>query len=784
MMRTFLRPGMVAALFALALSAAAQTGTIRGFVYDKSNGEPVIFTNVVLKGTTIGAATDVNGYFSITKIPAGEQTLTVSALGFETLEKTVTLKNNQILSEKLYLVKAATQLPTFEVTGEKQEMQSQVRMSVTKLTPKQIKRLPAVGGEADLAQYLQVVPGVIFTGDQGGQLYVRGGSPIMNKVMMDGMVIYNPFHSIGLFSVFDNDIIRNADVYTAGFNAEYGGRISSVMDVTTRDGNKTRLGGRVSASTFAAKAMLEGPLKKEKVPGGGSSSFLLNLRHSYLDQTSKTLYDYVDSTGLPFKFTDAYGKLSFNGANGSKFNLFGFNFSDGVSYKGVSDLTWNNFGAGTNFVLVPAGSAVLIDGVFSYSSYDLELVEGDLDPRKSQINSFNGGLNFKYFMGDNEARYGVEVLGFRTDFSFFNSLGRKYQQAQNTSEIAGYFNYRINVGKAPANARYTKRFVIDPGLRLHYYASLSVANVEPRFGFKWNISDNLRFKLAAGRYSQNLVAANNDRDVVNLFYGFLASPEDLPRTMTLRDGSTREVKDPLQRANHYVAGIEHDLTREFTVNFEVYLKDFRQVTNLNRNKYFNDTPEFADKPDQLKKDYIVETGYAYGADVQLKYEKGQLYLWGVYSYTYVDRFDGVQEYNPIWDRRHNINLVASYAFGEFDAWKVNARWNYGSGFPFTPTAGFYGEVPFNGDINTNYATSNASLSTIFGQLNSNRLPAYSRVDLGLTKTWRFDEHRSLEVDFSVTNTLNRENIFYFDRVRFERVNQLPLLPSAGISYRF
>ncbi len=784
MTRTILKSGLLAVLTLLASWAMAQTGTIRGFVYDQSNGEPVIFTNVVLKGTTIGAATDVNGYFSITKVPPGTQTLTVSALGFETLEKPVSVKANQIITEKLYLVKAATQLPTFEVTGEKQEMQSQVRMSVTKLTPKQIKRLPAVGGEADLAQYLQVVPGVIFTGDQGGQLYVRGGSPIMNKVMMDGMVIYNPFHSIGLFSVLDNDIIRNADVYTAGFNAEYGGRISSVMDVTTRDGNKTRLGGRVSASTFAAKAMLEGPLKKEQVPGGGSSSFLLNFRHSYLDQSSKVFYDYVDSTGLPFKFTDAYGKLSFNGANGSKFNLFGFNFTDGVSYKGVSDLSWNNFGAGTNFVLVPSGSAVLIDGVFSYSSYKLELIEGALDPRTSQINSFNGGLNFKYFMGDNEARYGVEVLGFRTDFSFFNSLGRQYQQTQNTSEIAGYFNYRINVGKAPANARYSKRFVIDPGLRLHYYASLSVPNIEPRFGFKWNISDNLRFKLAAGRYSQNLVAANNDRDVVNLFYGFLASPEDLPRTMTLRDGSTREVKDPLQRANHYVAGIEHDLSREFTVNFEVYLKDFRQVTNLNRNKYFNDTPEFADKPDQLKKDYIVETGYAYGADLQLKYEKDQLYLWGVYSYTYVDRFDGVQEYNPIWDRRHNLNLVASYSFGKFDAWKVNARWNYGSGFPFTQTQGFYGSVPFNGDINTNYATSNADLSIIFADLNKGRLPAYSRVDLGLTKTWRFDEHRSLELDLSVTNALDRQNIFYFDRVRFDRVNQLPLLPSAGISYRF
>ncbi|MBP7408006.1 MAG: carboxypeptidase-like regulatory domain-containing protein [Flavobacteriales bacterium] len=784
MMRAFLKFSLTAALLSFSFILVAQTGTIRGFLYDKETGEPLIFTNVILKGSAKGAATDVNGYFSITKVPVGSQTLVVSFIGYETTEKTVTVASGQILTEKLYVPKASTQLKDFEVKGEKQEAQSQVRIGVTKLTPKQIERLPAIGGEADLAQYLQVVPGVIFTGDQGGQLYVRGGSPIMNKVMMDGMVLYNPFHSIGLFSVFDNDIIRNADIYTAGFNAEHGGRISSVMDITTRDGNKTRMSGRVAASTFAAKALLEGPIKKQKEPGDGSSSYLLNFRHSYLTESSKIFYENVNNGQLPFTFTDAYGKVSFNGANGSKFNLFGFDFTDGVNYQGVSDLEWENWGAGTNFVLVPAGSAVLIDGVFSYSNYDLQLIEGDLPPRTSQITGFNGALNFKYFMGANEARYGIEVLGFRTNFSFFNSLGRTYEQEQNTSEIAGYFNYRLNIGKAPATAAYSHRFIIDPGLRLHYYASLSVPNIEPRFGFKWNINENLRFKLAAGRYSQNLVAANNDRDVVNLFYGFLSAPENLPSTVPQRDGTTRELKDPLQRANHYVAGFEYDLTRELTVNVEGYLKDFRQVTNLNRNKYFNDTPEFADKPDALKKDYIVESGYAYGADLQLKYEKDKLYLWAVYSYTYVDRFDGVQEYNPVWDRRHNVNLVASYAFGKFDAWKVNARWNYGSGFPFTPTQGFYGSVPFNGDINTNYANSNADLTTIFGNLNSYRLPDYARVDLGVTKTWRFDEHRQLEVDFSLTNALDRKNIFYFDRVRFERVDQLPLLPSVGVSYKF
>lgn len=764
-------------LFLIALSPAAlwaQTGTVRGFVYDEQTGEPIIFTNVVLKGTTIGAATDVNGYYSISKIAPGNYTLQVTYLGYDTAQKAISVVRDQILTEKLYIKRSAIQIREFEVSGEKQEARTQVRMGVTKLTPRQIERLPAIGGEADLAQYLQVVPGVIFTGDQGGQLYIRGGSPIMNKTMMDGMVLYNPFHSIGLFSVFDNDIIRNADIYSAGFNAEHGGRVSSIMDITTRDGNKKRLSGRVAASTFTGKLLLEGPLKKEKQEGGGSSSFLMNLRHSYLDRSSKIFYENVQKDGLPFTFTDAFGKLSFNGANGSKFNLFGFNFTDGVRYRAVSDLNWDNWGAGTNFVLVPAGSAVLIDGTFSATNYKISLAEGDLPPRTSEIAGFNGSMNFKVFNREDEIRYGVEVLGFRTNFQFYNSLGREFQQEENTSEIAGYMSYK----------KVWKKVILEPGFRLHYYASLSVANPEPRLGFKWNISDDLRFKLAAGRYSQNLVAANSDRDVVNLFYGFLSAPDNLPRTFVNEDGERESVKDPLQRANHYVAGFEYDITDEFSANFEVYLKDFRQVTNLNRNKLFNDTEEFADEPDELKKDYIIETGKAYGADLLLKYEKNNYYFWAVYSYTYVDRWDGFRTYNPVWDRRNNINLVASYAFGKFDAWKVNARWNFGSGFPFTKTQSYYGSTQYNGDVNYDYTTGNADLAILFGPLNEGRLPSYHRLDLGVTKTWRLDENQQVELDLSLTNAYDRQNIFYFDRVRFERVNQLPLLPSAGVSYKF
>ena len=778
MMRTWMKRVALWMVVCLPVLAVAQQGTVRGFLYEQETGEPAIFTPVSLKGANdlrLGAETDVNGYFSISKVPPGHYTLQVISLGFDTLSKQMDVKKDQLITEKIFLKKSSILMRDLEVTAEKREAQNTVRLGVTKLSPKQIERIPAIGGQADLAQYMQVIPGVVFTGDQGGQLYIRGGSPIMNKVMMDGMVLYNPFHSIGLFSVFDNDILRNADVYTGGFNAEYGGRISSVMDITTRDGNKQRLSGKVSASTFAAKALLEGPLKKQKEEGGGSSSFLFNYRQSYLDQTSKSVYDYVnEGAGLPFSFRDIYGKVSLNGANGSKASFFGFHFTDSVTYQGVSDLGWRNWGAGTNFVLVPTGSAVLIDGVFALSNYKIQLKEGDLDPRLSEIAGFNGGLNFKYFIGEDEAKYGIEILGFRTNYQFFNSIGLSIQQQQNTSELAGYFNYKKKL----------KDWVLDPGIRLHYYASLSTLSIEPRFGMKWNITDNFRFKASAGRYSQNLVAANSDRDVVNLFYGFLSAPDDLPSTMTMQDGTVKDVKDPLQRADHFLAGFEVDLSKTISVNIEGYYKNFRQVTNINRNKLYNDTPEFADKPDALKKDFVVETGKAYGADMLLKYEKEGLYVWAVYGLNYVTRWDGTQEYRPIWDRRHNVNLVVSYTFGKFNSWKANARWNYGSGFPFTQTQGFYGQDPFGGGVGTDITQNNPDLSTVYGPLNGGELPYYGRLDLGLTKTWKLDDRQTIQLDLSCTNTLDRQNIFYFDRVRYQRVNQLPLLPSIGFSYTF
>lgn len=751
-------------LFAIAQNDA----TIRGFVYEKATGEPVVYCNVVIEGTGIGTTTNLDGFFSM-KVPAGTHRVVATFLGYNSITETVTVDKGRIASLKLLLEESSVELGVVEVSAEREEAKTEVRTSVNKVTPKEIEQMPSIGGEPDLAQYLQVLPGVVFTGDQGGQLYIRGGTPVQNMVLLDGMVIYNPFHSIGFFSVFDTDILKAADIYSGGYNAEYGGRISSVMDVKTRDGNKQRLSGNVSASTFLTGVLLEGPLKKPSEDGGGLS-FLVSAKHSYLDKSSKLLYGYAGEDGLPFSFTDFYGKISSIGNTGSKFNLFGFSYNDNVNYDGVTNINWNSYGFGSNFVLVPAMTDVLVSGDFSYSNYEITQSESDGKPRYSQVDGFNFGLDFSYFLGGlKEIKYGIDILGFNTDFEYYNSLNRRIYQNQSTTELAFFFKYKWG------NARW----IIEPGMRMHYYASLSALSLEPRLGMKYNATEKLRLKMAGGLYSQNLIAANSDRDVVNLFYGFLSGSDNLPNEFR-----GEPVKDDLQRAWHLILGFEYDLPKNIDLNVEGYIKDFYQLSNINRNKLYDDVPANFDKPEILRKDFIIERGVAMGIDMTLKYSKERWYLWAVYSFLNVSREDELISYNPHFNRQHNINLVASYKAGEKKDIEISARWNFGSGFPFTQTQGFYELMTFGDGINQDYINDNGDLGVHYGPVNEGQLPSYHRLDLSVKKDWKFKNKTSMDIIFSVTNAYNRQNIFYFNRVEYKRVDQLPILPSIGLTYRF
>ncbi len=746
---------LLAGLLLFSRPTSAQTGTVRGFVYEQETGEPVLFTNVYMYRTSIGAPTDANGYFAITRIPPGEYFLMVTSVGFDTLKIPITIRANDLQSKKLYLHKSTVQLEEISISAARQDKVRETQTSIIKITPKEIQSIPAIGGQPDLAQYLQILPGVIFSGDQGGQLYIRGGPPVQNKVLYDGLIVYNPFHSIGLFSVFDVDILKNVEVYTGGYGAEYGGRLSSVMDVTTRDGNKNRFAGKLDVSTFGAKVLVEGPIYKPKEPEDASATFLLSVKNSYLKESSKLFYEYIDENGLPYNFLDIYGKVSVNAANGSKVNLFGFNFSDNVQYKVLQKFNWDAFGGGLTFLAIPGRSSVLIEGNFAYSKYQMRLQETGQDERSSSIAGFNGGMNFTYFFGKDALKWGLELAGFKTTLDYFNSVGRALDFDQNSTEASLFGKYKWMPGK----------FIIEGGLRFQYYASLSQGSMEPRMAVKYNMFRNFRLKMAAGLYSQNLISTTYDKDVVNLFYGFISTPVN-----------------QLQRSSQAVFGFEWDLLQNLSVNVEGYYKYYPRLISMNRYKVYDiDPPKNA--PGYLKSDFITETGDAEGIDFSVKYDWKKVHLWVTYSFGFIHRDDGVNKFVPPYDRRHNLNAVATFLWGKKNQWEFDARYNYGSGFPFTQTGGFYELLNFE-NIGGSVATQNGTLGILYSDYNAGRLPYYSRLDLNLKRIFNLGKTFRLEANLSVTNALNQQNIFYFDRVSYTRIDQMPLMPSAGLSFSF
>jgi len=759
--------------------AQNQNGTVKGFVYDKKTGEPLIYTNVSVLNSKNGVQTDINGYFSLS-LPAGSYTLMVTGVGYDSVNLNINLLPDAIITKKIMLAQREMGLKEVEVTSKKTDKITHINTGVTNITPRELKLLPSSGGEPDLAQFLQVIPGVIFTGDQGGQLYIRGGSPAQTGIYLDGVTIYSPFHSIGLFSVFETEAIRNVDVYTAGFNAQYGNRTSAIVDVHTKDGNKNEMNGIVSVSPIMARFLIDGPLvKSKKKDNNAGITYLLTAKHSYLDQTSKSLYGGFGepfSSGLPYKFTDLYGKLTFSGDNGSKLNLFGFSFDDQANllndsdHANIANYHWTATGFGGTFVVTPGTSSALIDGKFAYSNYNISLnqvnVPTDTVPRTSQINGFETAINFTYFLPNySQLKYGVDISGFHTALSYYGAQGITTAESRQSTMAALYFLFRHN---------FSSRFIIEPSIRFQYYSELNKLSPEPRLGIKYNISDNVRLKFATGLYSQNIISTKSDQDIVNLFTGFLLAPDQ-----QISNSNGKIVPSALQTAFHAVGGVEVDIKR-VELNLEPWLKDFSQVDELNRNKLV-----------VSDRDFVAASGLANGIDLSAKYSYGRVYLWCAMgyqnvNYTSIDSKGNIQTYPTPFDTRFNSNVVAAYTLGKKKDWDVSARFNIHAPFPFTQTQGFYENVnPAANGLTTNVLQQNGNLGLIYAdKINGGRLSWYHRLDLSLKKKFITSKKTSIDATFALTNVYDRQNVFYVDRFTNVIVYQLPIFPSINVTWNF
>ena len=736
-----------------AISCIAQNGSVRGHLLDSETGEPITFATVFIQPSGNGLITDVDGFFSIS-LPVGSYSFSMKYLGYDSLRISIDLSENEVFYKIFELTPIALDLSTVEVSAKQAIRKSETNLATFQINRKEISQLPSLSVQGDLAQYISVLPGVVTSGEQGGQIFISGGSPHQNMTFVDGINIVSPFHSLSGFSILPTEMIRNVEIKGAAFDASYGGRISSVMDVKLKNNLPESWGGSLSIDPFVGQAFIEGPVWRSSDNDQLGISLFVGGKKSIIDQSAESLYKFIDE-GIPFRFEDLTGKLLVKTPSGNHFSVTGLFANDKVNLGESQRFNWTMNGGGFNFRLLPPRSSLVVNGQLSASNFKSNL--NTLSPRTSIYDHFLAKLFMEYFGQKSQLTYGFQLEGARTDFTFLNFADISFNQQDNTSDISGFMSYNATLNK----------LIFESGIRVIYYASIGNFSVEPRLALKYNVGDKFRLKAGAGRYSQNFILARKDEDIVNFFSAFLSSPDgQLPKL----DGSI--AKTNLQIALHGLIGFEVDLNRKWSLDGELYVKKFDQLIELNRNKITSGD-----------RDYVVENGESVGANFVLEYDSKPFRFYANYSWLKSVRNNGTQTYPAHFDRRHQVTGWLNYSWKK--NWNISLRWSLGSGFPFTRTQGFFDRILFEDGIGEDLITVNGDLGIIYeDDLNQGRLPYYHRLDISVKRRWKIKELTTLDLGLSLINIYDRDNIFYFDRLNYTRVDQFPFIPSLGLKLTF
>jgi len=705
-------------------------GTIRGFVSDSSNGEAIIFANIYLQEIHYGAATNNQGYYVLNGVPEGKHTLIVSYLGYQSKKLTVFVASGKITEVNLRLSPGTIQLDELTVSGKR--ISEPMDISMDKITSREIQLLPAAV-EADPIRMMQISPGVTTTGDVTAKFFVRGGAGDQNSFLINGATLYYPFHAVGILSAIDPEIISSLEFSKGGFGPEYGGRLSSILNINTRDGNKNRLSATASATLLAGKLSLEGP-----IPGG---SFIAAGRKSYY---SGALKNFLRNDDVPFDFYDASVKLNYSNdaiSSGSKFTLFGFFSGDLMDFEDPlrEDYNISNQIYGVSWRKIWADPLYSIFN-FSYSGYsaDLDPNLGESKRRNNDISDVSANFDFSYvYSNKDQFDFGLQSKFLATRLQIENLLGNTSEIEQSGSDINLFGKYRF--------LRW-ENYSFDIGIRTKLVA-LSEKRpflIEPRLAMTYRVIPQVMFKFAYGRYSQEIIALSDENELISVFEPWIIIPPEIAS----------------MQSDHLIAGLTFILNEEISFETEYYYKSLINLNEINRKKF-----------DYRFRDLINLDGEAYGAEFQFKYENPSFYSNIGYSLGWVHKINNGVRFAPRYDIRHSFNILSGVKL-PFD-FQFSSNFQLRSGMPFTPIAGYFDHL--NIIKNETFFNFNEFLpTTLRGRVNSQRLPYYHRLDLGLTKNISFGTS-DLSLGINAINVYNRKNIFYFDPDTGEQINMLPAL---------
>jgi len=720
---------------------AAGKGYLRGFVSDSTNGEVIAYASVAVKGTALGATTDLRGYFLIASVSAGKHIINVSCIGYLKKELEITVIENQITDVDVKLIPSSIKLEELTVIGQKAVRENETDLGLQKISAKQIEMQPA-GVEADIFKFLQSTPGVRSTGDITAKYYVRGGSSDQNLVMLNGATIYNPFHALGIFSVIDPEMISLLEFNKGAFATNYGGRLSSVLNIVTKDGNKNELHGSATASLLSGKAAIEGPIPYGSFIVTGRKSYFTNILKKYLNQKD-ALFDFYD---VSFKVNYSNAAL----INQSKFTVYGFLCNDAINsddpYKQeysisnkIAGITWNKVWGAPLFSILN----------ISYSGFTAQTFPNlsKTKPRFNKIHDFTATLDFTYmYPGGDEIAFGLSSKVIRLKFVLENLYGNKVDFKQAATDLNGYFNYRFYS---------LEKIGIDFGIRAKFIALTKSRPFlfEPRINFTYRPNPTLAFKAAIGRYSQEMITISNENELISIFEPWIIIPDRVNASETTQ----------------LILGVKSYLSDEFIVELEGYYKDLVNLTEINDEKYT-----------AAQTDYINVNGEAYGLEAQVEYKPSDVYFKTSYSLGWAYKIKEEIKYFPRYDSRHSVNVMVGYNLGK--GWQINSTWTLNTGMPFTPIAGYHNKLDIDNTGGFWYEPPMSQYftpSVLWGERNSKRLPVYHRMDLSIKKDFKFHiADVSLSID--CLNIYNRKNIFYFDNDTGEKVYMLPFLPSFSV----
>jgi hypothetical protein len=721
--------------FLLAISILPQElGRLRGIVTDSTSGESLAFCNVFIRDLNTGASTNERGLYLINSIPANkEYTITVSYVGYKTHEFSVFIKAGELTKADIKLVPLSIELQTVEKVGNKVIEKNSTDLGLERISIKQLEILPK-GVETDVMRSLQYLPGVRSTGDVSARYYVRGGTSDQNLVLLNGVTIYNPFHSLGLFSVIEPDMINSVEFFKGGFASEYGGRISSVLNIISKDGNKNRFGFKGSSSLLTAKGLLEGP-----IPNG---SFLLSGRKSH---SNNVLKKFLNDQIIPIDFYDMSFKLNYSSKDfmgNAKFSIFGFLSGDDLVYDDPNRESFN----WKNDIISFEWLQIYDAPIFSRLGVSLSKFEGNIDPRgstlkprKNELSDFTISFDINvFFENKDELAAGVKVKTIDSKLFLENQLGVSSDINKFAGNITLYGKYKF--------LQY-EDFGADIGTRIIVtgFNKSNGITTEPRLSFTYRILPTLALKTSWGIYLQELTTVSDENEIISVFEPWIIIPNYLEPS----------------RSINYGAGLEWIITTELSAEAEAYYKTVSNLPIVNEEKYFSYDP-----------DLIAGRGESFGYELMIKYSKDPFNITSSYALSWAYKKIDNYLYYPKYDSRHASNFSLEFNFGS--GWIGSAVWSFSSGLPFTELAGYYDKYYLNNGQGSGINNGNYIPYALLGDRNLGRLPEYHRLDLGITKRMRL-LFSNIEMSLNLINAYDRKNIFYFERDTGKQINMLPLL---------